>query len=157
MPAVPVFDMKRSKWDFMPTTFTPDVHAPDWPYPQLRLINYAAHVVGERLYVFGCNHRDSIVGTDLLMELHIPTRRWRRLSGSEVPHPSSSGPGPRMQCHRWAAMIPKQTHEPSKRPPILWKQTGKTFLFGGTKTRCTQLHGLATAASGFTGWVFRGG
>ncbi|KAJ7020192.1 hypothetical protein C8F04DRAFT_309083 [Mycena alexandri] len=128
MPAIPVFDMKRRKWDFMPTTFTPDEHAPDWPYPQLRLINYAAHVVGERLYVFGGNHRDSIVGTDLLMELHIPPRRWRRLSGSEVPHPSSSGPGPRMQCHSWvgkdmqrlffmfgqadrqAAMIHKQAH-----------------------------------------------
>ncbi|KAJ7706486.1 hypothetical protein B0H16DRAFT_1668163 [Mycena metata] len=35
------------------------------------------------------------------MELHIPTRRWRRLSGSVVPRPSKTGPGPRAECHSW--------------------------------------------------------
>ncbi|KAJ7174743.1 hypothetical protein C8R46DRAFT_892211 [Mycena filopes] len=103
LPLVPVFDMKRRKWTIVSTTYTPDDQTPDWPYPTFRLIEYAAHVVGDRLYVFGGAHRDSIIGTDLLMELHIPSRKWRRLSGSVLPHPSAAGPGPRARGHSWVA------------------------------------------------------
>ncbi|KAJ6564146.1 hypothetical protein B0H19DRAFT_75821 [Mycena capillaripes] len=128
MPTLPVFDMKRRKWSLMQTTFTLDAQTPDWPYPSFRLMEYAAHCVGDRLYVFGGLHHESKIGTDLLMELHIPSRKWRRLSGSAVPVPSTSSPGPRGQCHSWlgkdqtriffmfgiadrhAAMIHKQQH-----------------------------------------------
>ncbi|KAJ6517449.1 hypothetical protein C8R47DRAFT_1000441 [Mycena vitilis] len=128
LPLVPVFDLKRRKWSVMPTTFIPDEQTPEWPYMTPRLMEYTAQCVGDRLFVFGGIHRESVVGTDLFMELHIPSRKWRRLSGSAVPVPSTVSPAPREQCHSWvgqdksrifvmfgeadrqAAMLNKQTH-----------------------------------------------
>ncbi|KAJ7681286.1 hypothetical protein B0H17DRAFT_1333769 [Mycena rosella] len=103
IPALPVFDTKRRKWSVMHTTFVPDALAPEWPYSTRKLIEYTAQCVGDRLYVFGGIHPTSMIGTDLLMELHIPSRKWRRLSGTAVPVPSVTGPGPREQCHSWVA------------------------------------------------------
>lgn len=96
-----VFDTKRRKWTLMQTTFIPDAESPDWPYPSARLTEYSAHCVGDRFYVFGGLHHGSVIGTDLLLELNISSRKWRRLSGSAVPVPSTTGPGPRGQCPSW--------------------------------------------------------
>ncbi|KAJ7723357.1 hypothetical protein B0H14DRAFT_3005623 [Mycena olivaceomarginata] len=64
------------------------------------------YCIGDRLYIFGGIHGGSVIGTDLLMELHIPSRKWRRLSGSGVPRPCASSPGPRERCHSWVVGSP---------------------------------------------------
>ncbi|KAJ7692453.1 hypothetical protein B0H17DRAFT_541126 [Mycena rosella] len=96
-----MFDTKRHKWSILQTTFVPDAQAPEWPYNPQHLIEYTAQCVGDRLYVFGGIHKGSIIGTDLFMELNIPTGKWRRLSGTAVPRPGAVGPGPRDHCHSW--------------------------------------------------------
>ncbi|KAJ7131069.1 hypothetical protein C8R44DRAFT_55384 [Mycena epipterygia] len=96
-----VFDTKRRKWSTMLTEFVPDAQTSEWPYPSQRLIEYSALCVGDRVYVFGGLEQRSVIGTDLLMELHVPSRKWRRLSGTSEPVPSVSSPGPRAQCHSW--------------------------------------------------------
>ncbi|KAJ7478903.1 hypothetical protein FB451DRAFT_1131191 [Mycena latifolia] len=123
-PALPVFDTRRRKWSVIMTSFVPDAQTPDWPYPSHRIIEYAVQCVGDRLYVFGGVHAQSIVGTDLLMELHIPSRKWRRLSGSAVPTPSASRPGPRGQCHSWVAKDKARIF----------------FMFGGADRQAAMIH-----------------
>ncbi|KAJ7460306.1 hypothetical protein FB451DRAFT_1141381 [Mycena latifolia] len=98
---IAVFHTKQRKWEIMETTFTVNTQMPDWPYRHMQVEEYTAQCVGDRLYVFGGRHRGSVIGTDLLMELDIPKRNWRRLSGSAIPTPSASSPGPRMRCQSW--------------------------------------------------------
>ncbi|KAJ7432153.1 hypothetical protein FB451DRAFT_1197227 [Mycena latifolia] len=99
--AIAVFHTKRRKWEILRTTFIGDAQAPKWPYRGLLVADYTALCVGDRLYIFGGRHEGSVIGTDLLMELHIPSGKWRRLSGSAVPTPSASSPGPRERGHGW--------------------------------------------------------
>ncbi|KAJ6543642.1 hypothetical protein B0H10DRAFT_2244374 [Mycena sp. CBHHK59/15] len=98
-PMVAVFDTKRKKWSVMRTT----IEGGEWPYASMRLLEYSMQCVRDRLYVFGGTHEHSVIGCDLLMELHIPSAKWRRLSGAAVPVPSDFGPGPRTQSHSWVA------------------------------------------------------
>ncbi|KAJ7805437.1 hypothetical protein B0H13DRAFT_1670419 [Mycena leptocephala] len=99
--AIAVFDTTQCTWEMMKTTFVHDAHMHKWPYYDWRVTEYTAQCVGDRLYIFGGIHGGSVIGTDLLMELHIPSRKWRRLSGSGVPRPCASSPGPRERCHSW--------------------------------------------------------
>ncbi|KAJ7602306.1 hypothetical protein DFH06DRAFT_1398480 [Mycena polygramma] len=69
--AISVFDTKSHKWGMMRTTFVHDAQMHEWLYRGLRVSEYTAH------------------------------RKWRRLSGSAVPKPSQSSPGPRERCHSW--------------------------------------------------------
>ncbi|KAF7362909.1 hypothetical protein MVEN_00641500 [Mycena venus] len=101
--AIVFFDPKQCRWEVMRTTFIQDAKMPKWPYRGLGIIEYTAQCVGDRLYIFGGLHKGSVIGTDLLMELHIPSRKWRRLSGSAVPKPCASSPGPRERCHSWVS------------------------------------------------------
>ncbi|KAJ7644804.1 hypothetical protein FB45DRAFT_1116634 [Roridomyces roridus] len=118
-----VFDTRRRRWSMMDTDFVPDPEMPKWPYS--RLLDYSAHCVGDRLYIFGGSHRGSCLGTDLLLELHIPSRKWRRLSGSAIPKPSASTPGPRFCTSSWVAKDQKRIF----------------FLFGEADRNAALIHG----------------
>ncbi|KAJ7795027.1 hypothetical protein B0H14DRAFT_2921223 [Mycena olivaceomarginata] len=110
--AIAVFDTTQCTWEMMKTTFVHDAHMHTWPYYDWRVTEYTAQCVGDRLYIFGGIHGGSVIGTDLLMELHIPSRKWRRLSGSGVPRPCASSPGPRERCHSWVGPLRPPFYSP---------------------------------------------
>ncbi|KAJ7649949.1 hypothetical protein FB45DRAFT_886415 [Roridomyces roridus] len=103
-----VFHIAQSRWQLLRTKFVPDEEMREWPYYRDDVSEFDAHCVGEKIYVFGGQHGGSIPGTDVLMELDIPSLQWRRLSGSSVPKPCPSTPGPRERFHSWVSK--DQTH-----------------------------------------------
>jgi len=101
---VEFFDLATRKWGRIMTTYKGDdgrVKPGRWPYPGDRLVDYAMQCVDGRLYVFGGTHADSIIGCNLLLELNLQTKEWRRLSGSITPEADYSCPGPRRHPISW--------------------------------------------------------
>ena len=101
---VEFFDLATRKWGRIMTTYKGDdgrVKPGRWPYPGDRLVDYAMQCVDGRLYVFGGTHADSIIGCNLLLELNLQTKEWRKLSGSIKPEADYSCPGPRRHPISW--------------------------------------------------------
>ncbi|KAJ7243080.1 hypothetical protein C8J57DRAFT_1367162 [Mycena rebaudengoi] len=92
-----VFNLKTNTWSSIMTSFESS-----WPYAQNQVTDYAMQCVRKKIYVFGGTHFLSPVGCDLLMELDIETRRWKRLSGFAQPKTANySRPGPRELAASW--------------------------------------------------------
>jgi len=96
-----VFNLEKSRWFKLSTTFQPDQCMKYW-FPNSRLRKFAIQCVNGRIYVFGGKNMESLLGCDLLLELDLVTRQWRRISGSyPSPKASFAGPGPRVGACSW--------------------------------------------------------
>ncbi len=89
------FDVEKGNWGLLRTTYKGK-----WPY-DMETKNGVMHCIDGKLYVFGGINPTSPIGTDLFMVLDIETKVWRLLSGSEIPKPSFSSPGPREHACSW--------------------------------------------------------
>ncbi|KAF8903196.1 hypothetical protein CPB85DRAFT_1320281 [Mucidula mucida] len=88
--------------------------------------NGVIHCIDGKLYVFGGINPTSPIGTDLFMVLDIETKVWRLLSGSAIPKPSFSSPGPREHACSWVGKGGKKLYT-IPRVPTESPQTNEVF------------------------------
>jgi hypothetical protein len=103
-PQVDFFDLKTRQWGFIRTEFKRDdgrAGPGPWPYPENNLSEYAMQMIDGRMYVFGGSHPQASLGTNLFVVLDLATRKWTRLSGTVLPTPDYSCPGPRKWPASW--------------------------------------------------------
>jgi hypothetical protein len=103
-PQVDFFDLKRRQWSTVKTEFKRDdgrAGPAPWPYPNFHVSDYTMQMIGGRMYVFGGSHADASLGTNLFVSLDLETRKWTRLSGTALPTPDYSCPGPRKWPASW--------------------------------------------------------
>lgn len=103
-PKIDFFDLKTGQWGFIKTEFKRDdgrAGPGPWPYPNNSLSDYAMQMVDGRMYVFGGSHAEASLGTNLFVVLDLATRKWTRLSGTVLPTPDYSCPGPRKWPASW--------------------------------------------------------
>ncbi|KAJ7438944.1 hypothetical protein B0H11DRAFT_2293635 [Mycena galericulata] len=111
-PTVDVFNLKTETWGSFQTTFSPtsaDIAAgvvDGWPYPGKKCCDTTMQILNDKLYVFGGSHETTRMGCNLLMELDLLTRKWRRLSGTVrvTEHGDYSRPGPRKSASSWVSL-----------------------------------------------------
>ena len=105
-PQVDFFDLNTRQWGFIRTDFKRDdgrAGSAPWPYPNHNLSDYAMQMINGRMYVFGGSHAEASLGTNLFVVLDLATRKWTRLSGTVLPTPDYSCPGPRKWPASWVA------------------------------------------------------
>ncbi|CAA7263578.1 unnamed protein product [Cyclocybe aegerita] len=97
------YNIKTRKWG----TFRTSSH-PSWTYPHKQMHDQwqdsVVHCVNDKIYVFGGTTGASKLGTNLLLQLNLSTRVWRKLSGELLPkEPSHLCPGPRINASSWVS------------------------------------------------------
>jgi hypothetical protein len=105
-PQVDFFDLTTRQWGFIKTEFKRDdgrAGPAPWLYPNHNLSDYAMQMIDGRMYVFGGSHADASLGTNLFVVLDLATRKWTHLSGTVLPTPDYSCPGPRKWPASWIA------------------------------------------------------
>ena len=96
-----VFNLEQLRWFKISTTFQPDQLMQSW-FRDSKLGKFNIHYLNDRIYVFGGQSSQSILGCDLLLELDLVTRQWHRISGSyPSPKASFASPGPRVSACSW--------------------------------------------------------
>ncbi|KAF7972173.1 hypothetical protein HWV62_18746 [Athelia sp. TMB] len=137
-PRIEFFDLKKQKWDFITTSFERADGKPGsapWPYPGRSLTDYAMQMVDGHMYIFGGSHSDASLGCNYFAALNLQTKTWKRLSGTILPTPDYSCPGPR----KW---------------PATWVRDGKMYLLYGVADRqAAQMHHQPNAASDAFGYT----
>lgn len=144
-PQVDFFDLKTKEWGSIATSFMRDngrAGSASWPYPGKSLTDYAMHMVDGRMYIFGGSHANASLGCNLFVMLDLQTKQWKKLSGTLLPAPDYSCPGPRT----W---------------PATWIREDKMYLMYGVADRLgaqmnNQPHGGddAFGYSDFWSWSF---
>jgi len=95
------FDTRNMAWFELRTTLQTDDVLKRWPYSR-NFRMFSIQSVRDRIYVFGGQDAQCVAGCDLFMELDIPNKRWRRLSGKlSAVKPSFSSPGLRIGAASW--------------------------------------------------------
>ena len=102
-PRVDFFDLKTKQWGSIKTEFKRDGLATPgpWLYPNNHVSDYTMQMVDGRMYVFGGSHATACLGTNLFVVLDLATRKWTHLSGTVLPTPDYSCPGPRKWPASW--------------------------------------------------------
>lgn len=105
-PQVDFFDLTTRQWGSIETEFKRDdgrAGPAPWLYPGHDLSDYAMQMIDGHMYVFGGSHANARLGTNLFVVLDLATRKWTRLSGTVLPKPDYSCPGPRKWPASWVA------------------------------------------------------
>ncbi|KAJ3509875.1 hypothetical protein NLJ89_g4987 [Agrocybe chaxingu] len=97
------YNIKTRKWGTFRTRSDPS-----WAYPHKQMHDQwqdsVVHCVNDKIYVFGGTTGASRLGTNLLLQLDLSTRVWRKLSGELFPkEPSLFCPGPRINASSWVS------------------------------------------------------
>jgi len=59
------------------------------------------HIVDGHMYIFSGVHMRAMMGCNLLMDLDLKNRTWKHLSGTVLPTPDTTCPGPRRGATSW--------------------------------------------------------
>ncbi|KIJ56983.1 hypothetical protein M422DRAFT_218829 [Sphaerobolus stellatus SS14] len=94
---VDYFDLKRKEWGVITTRY---LSPGSWPFTYFTA-GHNMHIVDGKMYTFGGFSIDCLLGTNLLLELDLQTKTWRRVSGTVQPKPDPSCPGFRRAASSW--------------------------------------------------------
>lgn len=97
-----VFDLHKEIW----TTVITDLRDTKWPYAKDYLSDHCVTTFDGKLYVFGGEDLNAIIGTNLFMVLDLRTLKWTYLGGTSDMVPNGRYPGPRRLASMW--VVPEQ-------------------------------------------------
>lgn len=103
---VDYYDLVENRWGQIKTTVIMDggrAGNGHWFYPNGTLGDYTMQIVDGQLYIFGGSHRDAGLGCNLFTVLDLEAMQWTRLSGTALPVPDYTCPGPRKWNASWVA------------------------------------------------------
>ncbi|KAH6907506.1 hypothetical protein BKA70DRAFT_357644 [Coprinopsis sp. MPI-PUGE-AT-0042] len=103
------FDLVTEEWSSFNSSFNPTPNdrkagiKGSWIWPGNNVTDAGLAIDGDKIYVFGGKHGKSVLGNNLLMELDVNTKEWKRLSGYLYPQPDAdySCPDPRTYPSCW--------------------------------------------------------